>query len=157
MSTRKLFSMFFLRMLIILGAIFLINVFIQPFGSVGNKVYGWESHNFTQNSRTEKNNYLDRYKYSFANTIHLLKKIKDIKESLYQESFDVFIPDDKSYTKEVPILMFHDIDDAGEYSVSQEQFERQMKLIKDNGFNTILFEDLYEYTLNGIELPKIRL
>lgn len=65
-----------------------------------------------------------------------------------------FILDASSYTREVPILMFHDIDGVGEYSVSKEQFERQMNLIKYNGFNTILFEDLYEYTVNGKELPE---
>ncbi|MDD4780475.1 MAG: polysaccharide deacetylase family protein [Tissierellia bacterium] len=65
-----------------------------------------------------------------------------------------FISDDSSYTKKVPIVMFHDIDGAGGYSVSKEQFERQMNLIKSNGFNTILFEDLYEYTVNGKELPE---
>lgn len=62
--------------------------------------------------------------------------------------------DDNQYTKKVPIVLLHDIDIEGEYSVSKEQFERQMKLIKDNGFNTVSFEDLYEYTLNGKELPE---
>lgn len=62
--------------------------------------------------------------------------------------------DDNPYTKKVPIVLLHDIDIEGEYSVSKEQFERQMKLIKDNGFNTVSFEDLYEYTLSGKELPE---
>ncbi len=79
------------------------------------------------------------------------------------ETIDTFIdgfksyelkPDDKAYTVEVPILMLHDIDETGLYSVSEEQFERQMRLIKDHGFNTVSFEELYEYTLRGRELPE---
>lgn len=416
MSTRKFFAMFFLSMLIIFGAVLLLNVFVDPFGLFGDTIYKWDSYNFTQNPRTAKINYIDKHKdefdsyivgssgcgsikvstidgytnnsyynifyygsdlmdsyntikylsetakvknillginyntamffdvgddeinqrmhgktvdknildfyttYLFANPKYSLQKIKDVKEdSFFQKSFDVFIPktgvydkstrdienigsydeyvnkddykifksypkspkklteleafancmkeikrlsdesninlqvivfpiywedfdnydikdlevfyrslssitdfwdfskstistdpryfydsthfrnsvgdmmlakmyndesiyipedfghyvnnenidafiadfksydlivDDNLYTKEVPILMFHDIQDTGDYSVSKEQFERQMKLIKDNGFNTILFEDLYEYTLNGIELPE---
>jgi len=69
------------------------------------------------------------------------------------KSYDL-IQDDSPYTKKVPVLLLHDIDAEGEYSVSEEQFERQMELIKDEGFNTVSFEDLYEYTLNGRELPE---
>lgn len=79
------------------------------------------------------------------------------------ENIDIFISqfesyelkyDDKNYTIEVPVLLFHDIDKSGEYAISDEQFKRQMKLIKDKGFNTVSFEDLYEYTLNGKDIPE---
>lgn len=61
--------------------------------------------------------------------------------------------DDSTYTDSVPIILLHSIDD-GEYSISSEQFKRQMELIKKSGYNTISFSDLYNYTEKGIELPE---
>lgn len=62
--------------------------------------------------------------------------------------------DTYSTTREVPIIMFHDIGGIGDYSVSKKQFENQMSLIKNKGFNTISFKDLYNYTAGDEELPE---
>ncbi|SHH55918.1 Polysaccharide deacetylase [Anaerosphaera aminiphila DSM 21120] len=61
--------------------------------------------------------------------------------------------DDSTYTDSIPIILLHSIDD-GEYSISSEQFKRQMELIKKSGYNTISFSDLYNYTEKGTELPE---
>ncbi|RVU54809.1 polysaccharide deacetylase family protein [Anaerosphaera multitolerans] len=60
--------------------------------------------------------------------------------------------DDYDYTVEVPVILLHSIDD-GEYSISKEQFERQIRLIKESGYNTVSLKDLYDYTEKGVELP----
>ncbi len=65
-----------------------------------------------------------------------------------------FKSDASSYTKEVPVLLMHDIGGEGTYSISEEQFAAQMELLKDSGFNTVSFEDLYAYTVMGTELPE---
>lgn len=69
------------------------------------------------------------------------------------DKFD-FGQNSKLEKTEVPILLLHDIDDDGVYSISKDQFERQMKLIKDSGFNTISFTELYDFTFRGKKLPE---
>jgi peptidoglycan/xylan/chitin deacetylase (PgdA/CDA1 family) len=90
-------------------------------------------------------------------------KPDDFGHHVNSQNIDDFISSFKSYTfnfdyalyiKEVPVILLHDIDDEGEYSITKEQFERQMKLIKDNGFNTISFDELYDFTFRGKELPQ---
>ncbi len=80
-----------------------------------------------------------------------------------QKNIDDFVSWFKSYTfkfgyasyeKEIPILLLHDIDDDGVYSISKKQFEKQMRLIRDAGFNAISFNELYEFTLSGKALPE---
>lgn len=92
-----------------------------------------------------------------------LYKPEDFGYHVNSQNIDVFIAwfksytfkfDYASYTKEIPILLLHDIDDDGVYSITKEQFKRQMKLIKDSGFNTISFTELYEFILRGKELPE---
>ncbi|MDD2495176.1 MAG: hypothetical protein PHE29_08290 [Tissierellia bacterium] len=69
MSTKKFFTMFFSILIIIFGAILLLNVFVDPFGLFGDKIYKWDSYNFTQNPRTAKINYIDRNKDKFDSYI----------------------------------------------------------------------------------------
>lgn len=63
--------------------------------------------------------------------------------------------------KEVPVLCYHHIKDlkpgdgplTKTYSVSPAHFAEQMKALKDNGYETILPFQLYEYLLYGTSLP----
>lgn len=79
------------------------------------------------------------------------KNIDDFIDGFKSYKFKI---DDSSYTKKVPVLLMHDIGGEGTYSISEEQFASQLKLLKDRGFNAISFEDLYAYTVRGIELPE---
>ena len=62
----------------------------------------------------------------------------------------------------LPILMYHHIGEppahAGkireDLTVSVEDFQQQMKWLKDHEYQSIKFSDLYKYTLGEIKLPK---
>lgn len=58
---------------------------------------------------------------------------------------------------EIPIVMYHSVlkDRArlGKYVISPDEFESDLKYLKDNGYTTILMEDLINYTQGG-ELPE---
>lgn len=64
--------------------------------------------------------------------------------------------------KEVPILCYHNIRDWKEsdsktmrdYIVPINTFKEQMKMLADSGYKTILPEQLYNYLLNGVEIPE---
>jgi len=63
---------------------------------------------------------------------------------------------------QVPILCYHQIRDwkatdskrAEDYIVPVNNFREQMKLLADNGYHTILPDQLYDYLLNGASLPS---
>ena len=63
--------------------------------------------------------------------------------------------------KQVPILCYHQIRDwkasdskaAKDYIVTPERFREQMKMLKDNGYNTILPDQLEAYLKTGAPLP----
>jgi peptidoglycan/xylan/chitin deacetylase (PgdA/CDA1 family) len=63
--------------------------------------------------------------------------------------------------KQVPVLCYHHIKDlkpgdgpmTKTYSVSPAHFAEQMKALKDNGYETILPNQLYDYLLYGASLP----
>lgn len=59
----------------------------------------------------------------------------------------------ETYSTSLPVLMFHDIGE-GEYSITSEQFQRQMNLLKNNGYQTISLDELYAYTERGKALPE---
>lgn len=55
---------------------------------------------------------------------------------------------------QVPVLCYHHIrDKKEEYSVSPQNFESQMKILHDSGYNTVLPEQLYDYLAYGKSLP----
>lgn len=62
---------------------------------------------------------------------------------------------------EIPVLCYHRIrnilasdgKNMKTYSVSPTHFAQQMKALSDNGFHTILPEQLYEYLVHGRSLP----
>lgn len=61
-------------------------------------------------------------------------------------------------TVEVPIIMYHSIlkDPAmhGEYVVSPDAFEDDLIFLKENGYNTIVMQDLINYVYEDKELPE---
>lgn len=58
----------------------------------------------------------------------------------------------------LPVLMYHAVTkNSGKMSkfiISQEEFEEDLKYIKDNGYTTIVMQDLIDYVYNGKELPE---
>ncbi|WP_413999698.1 polysaccharide deacetylase family protein [Flavobacterium sp. W1B] len=64
--------------------------------------------------------------------------------------------------KEVPVLCYHRIrnilasdgNDMKTYSVNPSDFAGQMKALNDNGYQTILPDQLYNYLVYGKSLPK---
>ena len=55
----------------------------------------------------------------------------------------------------VPIIMYHSIlkEGNGEYSITPEVFESDLKKIQENGYQTIVMEDLIQYVYEDKELP----
>lgn len=60
--------------------------------------------------------------------------------------------------KNVPIIMYHsilkDTKRLGKYVIAPSQFEEDLKFIKDNGYTTIVMQDLIDYVYSGKELPE---
>ena len=65
-----------------------------------------------------------------------------------------------SSAKEIklPILMYHGIRKStsaqNKYVISPDEFESDLKYIKENGYETIVVADLLEYFDNGKALPE---
>lgn len=59
---------------------------------------------------------------------------------------------------DLPILMYHHILKEekmhGAYVISPEEFEADLKYLKEKGYNTVLISDLINYTKNLAELPE---
>lgn len=61
------------------------------------------------------------------------------------------------YTKQVPILMYHHIEEGADQNtavVTPDKFKKDMKTFKAAGFTTIFYEDLVNYVELGIALPE---
>ena len=58
----------------------------------------------------------------------------------------------------LPVLMYHSIlknpSSAGKYVISPDTFENDMKYLKDNGYTSILSDELISYVKNGEALPS---
>lgn len=56
---------------------------------------------------------------------------------------------------EVPIIMYHSVlkEKSGEYIISPEMFESDMRKIKEKGYETIFISDLINYVYDNGELP----
>jgi len=61
-------------------------------------------------------------------------------------------------TVKVPIIMYHsilkDTKKSGKYVITPSQLEADLKYIRDNGYTTIVMQDLIDYVYNGAELPE---
>ena len=57
----------------------------------------------------------------------------------------------------VPVFMYHSVlkhvDPNEKYIVSLDNLESDIKYLKENGYNTVLFTDLVNYTKNEAKLP----
>ncbi len=64
----------------------------------------------------------------------------------------------KTEKVEVPILMYHSIlrstNTHGNYIISEAAFEADLKFLKDNGYTTIVMQDLIDYVYSGKALPN---
>ena len=62
----------------------------------------------------------------------------------------------KFVTFGIPVLMYHKIgDDKDNDAVIREDlFREQMKFLKDNGYNPLTMDQLYEYVVNGAAVPE---
>ncbi len=60
--------------------------------------------------------------------------------------------------KRLPVLMYHSIlneeSRAGDYIITPEMFESDLKKIKERGYTTVNCGDLIDYVYNGKELPE---
>lgn len=56
----------------------------------------------------------------------------------------------------IPVLMYHKIgDDKDNDAVIREDlFREQMKFLKDNGYNPLTMDQLYDYVVNGAAVPE---
>ncbi len=64
--------------------------------------------------------------------------------------------DDSSYTKRVPVLMYHDLavqKSDNSLVISAEQFENQIKALSEEGYTGISITQLIDYVEKGVELP----
>lgn len=69
-----------------------------------------------------------------------------------------FAPTSEEGKIDVPILMYHSILKNGgkksEYIISEAAFESDLKFLKENGYTTILMQDLTDYVYSGKSLPE---
>ncbi len=65
---------------------------------------------------------------------------------------------DKEQKLRLPIIMYHSIlknpSSSGKYVVSPQTFENDIKYLKDNGYTTILSDELINYVKNDAPLPE---
>ena len=64
----------------------------------------------------------------------------------------------KPETAEVPIIMYHLITKnsryVGKHGITPEEFENDLKYLKDNGYETVVMADLIAFVRKGKNLPK---
>jgi len=58
----------------------------------------------------------------------------------------------------VPIIMYHLVTEnsryVGKYGIRPSQLEEDLKYLKENGYNTVVMQDLINFVENGKRLPK---
>ncbi|MBU5591465.1 polysaccharide deacetylase family protein [Clostridium sp. MSJ-4] len=61
----------------------------------------------------------------------------------------------KNSGQAIPILMYHSIteNDKGLFKVNKNDFYEQMKYLKDNGFNTLSMDEVYDHLQNHKPFP----
>ena len=62
------------------------------------------------------------------------------------------------YTVNVPVLMYHHLDEdeskSSSVTVTPEKFKKDMEAIKNAGYQTVLIRDLIDYVYQGKQLPE---
>ncbi len=99
--------------------------------------------------------------FVFADSNKLLTTIEDSIYKLVEERSNLLTSKDSA--NKVPVILYHHVlkeDDINKYNrknnatISLENFERQMKYLHDNGYNTITNYELEEFIKGKINLPK---
>lgn len=90
-------------------------------------------------------------------TINLLLAAALLTEPRGRETIsEAFLREDKAVV-ELPILMYHSIlkdeSRAGSYVISPAELESDLAWLRDNGFETIVMQDLIAYVHDGAALP----
>ncbi len=66
--------------------------------------------------------------------------------------------EDDAQKVSLPIIMYHSVlknqGSAGKYVVSPQTIEEDLKYLKDNGYTSILSDELIDYVKNGVPLPQ---
>lgn len=77
--------------------------------------------------------------------------VEEYVESLYGKTFS-----DSSYTKKLPVLLYHHLDSevTNDMIVSPKRFEEQMKAISSHGYTAVTVDDVINYIEKGIDLPE---
>ena len=121
--------------------------------------------------------YDERYYYDATHTRNelanmVIARVFDDPDTYYPDDFGVYCADGKavtvdalqqsaaghgkeSYTKNVPILLYHHLSEnlVGD-TIRPETFSRHMELLRENGYETVSFDDLIAFTEKGTPLPE---
>lgn len=66
--------------------------------------------------------------------------------------------DAKSESVKVPIIMYHSVmrskRSLGKFVVSQDEFESDLKYLKENNYNTVVMKDILDYVYENKALPE---
>ncbi|MCX8095185.1 MAG: polysaccharide deacetylase family protein [Caldisericia bacterium] len=62
----------------------------------------------------------------------------------------------KIFNEGLTVLCYHNVSNKGGniYTITPEEFENQIKYIKEKGYKSISIEELYDYYINEKEIPK---
>ena len=76
-------------------------------------------------------------------------------EDYFGTYFDAKQLDTADYTKDVPVLMYHNIaDEPNDMTVTPETFRMHMETLAENGYTTVTLDDMVNYVYYGGELPE---
>ena len=69
--------------------------------------------------------------------------------------FDAEQLDTADYTKDVPVLMYHNIaEEPNDMTVTPETFRMHMETLAENGYTAVTLDDMVNYVYSGGELPE---
>ncbi len=67
----------------------------------------------------------------------------------------VFAGEDSRQTVKLPVLMYHCVDeDVDDLTITEENFRKQLEIMKENGFTPVSLAELVDYVDNGEALPE---
>lgn len=76
-------------------------------------------------------------------------------EDYFGTYFDAKQLDTADYTKDVPVLMYHNIaEEPNDMTVTPETFRMHMETLAENGYTAVTLDDMVNYVYSGGELPE---
>ncbi len=76
-------------------------------------------------------------------------------EDYFGTYFDAKQLDTADYTKDVPVLMYHNIaEEPNDMTVTPETFRMHMETLAENGYTAVTLDDMVNYVYYGGELPE---